>query len=101
MELDAIDRRLVAELERDADRPNVALAREIGLSPAATLNRVKRLKQAGVIRGIVAEVDAEALGFPLHVFVAVEVRRHDERASERFREAVDAMPQVIRADWVT
>ena len=49
-ELDDVDLRLLEELERDADRPNVELARIVGLSPAATHKRVRRLKDEGVIQ---------------------------------------------------
>jgi Lrp/AsnC family leucine-responsive transcriptional regulator len=100
MELDHLDLRLLAELERDADRTNVELARVVGLSPAATLHRVRRLKDGGVIRSVGARVDAEQAGFPLHVYIAVTVGRHDETAHRRLQEAVNGIPQVIRADWV-
>jgi Lrp/AsnC family leucine-responsive transcriptional regulator len=100
MDLDATDLRLLAELERDADRPNVELARVAGLSPAATLQRVRRLKEGGVIQAITARVDPEAAGFPLSVYVAVTVGRHDDAAHRRLETAVDSIPQVIRADWI-
>ena len=100
MELDHTDLRLLAELQRDADRTNVQLARIVGLSPAATLNRVRRLKEGGVIRAITARLDHEAAGFPLSVYVAVTVGRHDEAAHRRLQAAVRDIPQVIRADWV-
>jgi Lrp/AsnC family leucine-responsive transcriptional regulator len=100
MELDATDLKLLAELERDADRTNVQLSRIAGLSPAATLNRVRRLKEGGVVKAIRAQVDPEAAGFPLSVFVAVTVGRHDEAAHDRLQDAVAGIPQVIRADWV-
>ena len=48
LSLDVIDVRLLTALQADADRPNVELARLVGLSPAATLNRVRRLKESGV-----------------------------------------------------
>jgi Lrp/AsnC family transcriptional regulator, leucine-responsive regulatory protein len=99
--LDEIDLKLLGELEADADRPNVELARLVKLSPAATLNRVRRLKQSGVIRCITAQVDPEAAGFSLHVYVAVTLGRHDEEAHERFERALREMPQIVRADWVT
>ena len=99
--LDEIDRRLIEELEQDADRPNVELARRIGLSPAATLNRVRRLKDEGVIAGIRARVDPNSVGFPLQVFVTVALQRHDEAAERRFTHAVQRLPQVIAADWLT
>src|SRR3954468_13312179 len=101
LELDPIDVRLLTELERDADRSNVDLARPVGLSPAATLHRVRRLKEGGVIRAVTAQVDAEEAGFPLSVYLEVTVGRHDEAAHRRLQEAVRGIPQVIRADWVT
>jgi Lrp/AsnC family transcriptional regulator, leucine-responsive regulatory protein len=99
--LDNIDLRLLAELQTDADRPNVELARLVGLSPAATLNRVKRLKESGVVRRITARLDSTAAGLPLQVYVAVTLARHDEVGHRRLHQAVKAMPEIISADWVT
>jgi Lrp/AsnC family transcriptional regulator, leucine-responsive regulatory protein len=100
VKLDEIDLILLSELQEDADRTNVELARIIGLSPAGTLNRVRRLKESGVIRRISARLDAAEAGFPLQVYVSVTLARHEPRASRGFEEAVRAMPQVIAADWV-
>lgn len=99
--LDVIDVKLLTELQTDADRPNVELARLIGLSPAATLNRVRRLKESGVLRRITARLDSTAAGFPLQVYLMVTLARHDDAATRRFAEAVAALPQVIAADHVT
>jgi DNA-binding Lrp family transcriptional regulator len=101
VQLDSIDVRLLAELQTDADRANVELARVVGLSPAATLNRVRRLKESGVLRRISARLDSSAAGFPLQVYVMVTLARHDEAAHRRFQEAAASLPQVISADWVT
>jgi len=98
--LDEIDVRLLTELQLDADRPNVELARLVGLSPAATLHRVRRLKESGVIRSISARLDSTTAGFPLQVYVAVTLARHDEKANRRFEEAVREIEQIIAADWV-
>jgi Lrp/AsnC family leucine-responsive transcriptional regulator len=100
-QLDLIDIRLLEELQRDADRSNVELARLFELSPAATLHRIRRLKQSGIVAGIVARLDSTTAGFPLQVYVAVTLARHEERDHRRFREAVLAMPEVLSADWVT
>ena len=100
-EFDSIDLRLLEELQQDADRPNVELARLVGLSPAATLHRIRRLKESGIVRGITARLDSAAAGFPLQVYVAVTLERHDDTAHRRFAQAVRAMPEVISADWVT
>jgi len=99
--LDLIDLKLLEELQRDADRHNVELARLVELSPAATLHRVRRLKESGLIRGIVARLDTSSAGFPLQVYVAVTLQRHDEASHRRFAGTVRAMPEVIAADWVT
>src|SRR3954452_8601883 len=99
--LDEVDIRLIRELEQDADRPNVELARIVGLSPAATLNRVRRLKEEGVITGIHAHVDAGQAGLPLQVFVLASLGQHDEAANRRFAQVVQKSPNIISADWVT
>ena len=99
--LDSVDIRLLAELERDADRPNVELARLVGLSPAATLNRVRRLKEAGIVAGIHARLDPKEAGFPLQVYVAATLNEHDQAAHKRFEQSVKRIPNVISADWGT
>src|SRR5215475_10831465 len=76
--LDSIDLKLLEELQVDADRPNVELARLVELSPAATLHRVRRLKESGIIRNIGARLDSTAAGFPLYVYVAVTLERHGD-----------------------
>jgi Lrp/AsnC family transcriptional regulator, leucine-responsive regulatory protein len=99
--LDDIDIMLLTELQADADRTNVELARIVGLSPAATLHRVRRLKQTGVIRVISAQLDAAAAGFPLQLYVTAELGRHDPRSTRVFEDQVRALPQIISADNVT
>lgn len=101
LSLDLIDLSLLEELQINADRSNVELARIVGLSPAATLHRVRRLKESGIVRSIVARLDAAEAGFPLQVYVAVTLARHGDTAHRRFAEAIRAMPEVISADWVT
>jgi Lrp/AsnC family leucine-responsive transcriptional regulator len=98
--LDEVDVRLLTALQEDADRTNVELARLAGLSPAATLHRVRRLKESGVIRIIAAQVDPAAAGFPLRVYVTASLARHDLRSSHVFENHVRAVPQIIAADNV-
>jgi Lrp/AsnC family leucine-responsive transcriptional regulator len=99
--LDPIDVRLLTELQLDADRPNVELARLVGLSPAATLNRVRRLKESGVVRRVTARLDSTTAGFPLQLYVAVTLVRHDDSGHRRFHKCVAELPEIISADWVT
>jgi len=98
--LDEIDVKLLNALQEDADRTNVELARLVGLSPAATLHRVRRLKESGVIRVISAQLDPVACGFPLQLYVTATLARHDPRSSNVFDEQIRALPQIIAADNV-
>ena len=100
VELDEVDVELLTALQEDADRTNVELARLIGLSPAATLHRVRRLKESGVIRIISAQLDPVAAGFPLQVYVTATLARHDPRSSRIFDDEIRSLPQIIAADNV-
>src|SRR6266516_1239733 len=100
VQLDEVDIQLLSALQEDADRTNVELARLTGLSPAATLHRVRRLKESGVIRVIRAEVDPAAAGFPLQVYVTATLARHDPRSSRVFDDLIRSMPQIVMADNV-
>ena len=100
VELDDIDVKLLTALQADADCTNVELARLVGLSPAATLHRVRWLKESGVIRIISAQLDPAAAGFPLQLYVTATLSRHDPRSSRIFEDQVRALPQIIAADNV-
>src|SRR5262252_5560559 len=97
VDLDEVDVKLLTALQADADCTNVELARLVGLSPAATLHRVRRLKETGVIRVISAQLDPAACGFPLQVYVTATLSRHDPRSSRIFDDNIMALPQVIAA----
>ncbi len=73
------------------------LARLVGLSPAATLHRVRRLKESGVIRIISARLDPDACGFPLQVYVTATLARHDVRSSNVFDDLIRSVPQITSA----
>jgi Lrp/AsnC family leucine-responsive transcriptional regulator len=100
VDLDDVDLQLLTALQGDADHTNVELARLVGLSPTATLHRVRRLKASGVIRVITARLDPAAAGFPLQVYVAASLARHDPRSSRTFEDQLRAMPQITAADNV-
>jgi Lrp/AsnC family leucine-responsive transcriptional regulator len=99
--LDLIDLELLKQLQLDADRSNVELSRLVGLSPAATLHRVRRLKSEGIVRAVVAQLDPTVAGFPLHVYLLVTIERHDDASHRKFAQTVKNLPEVISADWVT
>ena len=98
--LDEIDVRLLKELEVDADRPTSSWRGSSGSLPPPRCNRVRRLKESGVIRRIAARLDSAAAGFALQVYVMVTLARHDEAAERRFFAEVRALENVISADSV-
>jgi Lrp/AsnC family transcriptional regulator, leucine-responsive regulatory protein len=100
VELDEVDVKLLTALQADADCTNVELARLVGLSPAATLHRVRWLKESGVIRIISAQLDPVAAGFPLQLYVTATLARHDLRSARVFEDQIRATPQIITADIV-
>ena len=99
--MDAIDRRILRALARNGRLSNAELAEAVGLSPSPCWTRVRRLEQAGVIRGYAALLDQTALGLPDTVFIEVMMDRHDEANLRRFEEAVQAMPEVLECHLVT
>lgn len=96
-EIDPIDRRILTALQRDCEIPLEELGRVVGLSRNACWRRVKRMEEAGIIRGRVALCDAEALGLGLTVFIAVRTDRHDAGWLDEFMKAVKSLPEILGA----
>lgn len=92
--LDAIDRRILAELQRDGTLSVDQLSARVGLSRNACWRRVRMLEDEGVITGRVALVDAERLGLGLSVFILVRTSTHDPEWLARFREAATSFPEI-------
>src|SRR5215471_16275737 len=99
--LDAIDRRIVAEFQADARLSNVQLAEKVGLSPSPCLRRVKRLEQAGYIEGYRATLRRDRIGLGFSVFVGVKIDGHANERALAFEKAVTAMPEVISCHLVS
>jgi Lrp/AsnC family transcriptional regulator len=94
-DLDRLDRRILAELQRDATPAIADLAEQVGLSTNACWRRIKRLEELGIIRGRVALLDPQKLGIGVTVFVAVRTNEHNDDWLQQFAEAVDAIPEVM------
>lgn len=93
-DIDTIDRRLLAELQRDATLTVDQLSERLNLSRNACWRRVKILEEKGVITGRVALVDADKLGLGLSVFVILRTSHHDPDWLKRFRDAVTSFPEI-------
>jgi Lrp/AsnC family leucine-responsive transcriptional regulator len=95
--MDAIDRKIIRALTRNGRATNAELSEEVGLSPSPCWTRVRRLEQAGVIKGYTALIDQAAVGLPDTVFIEVMMERHDEDSLRRFEETVLAIPRCWNA----
>lgn len=93
-EIDTIDRRILAELQRDGSLSIDQLSDRVNLSRNACWRRMKRLEEDGVISGRVALVDAEKIGLGLSVFILVRTSRHDPDWLKLFRDAVTSLPEI-------
>ncbi len=100
IELDDLDRQILRALVRDATQSASALGRRFGLSQPATWRRIKRLEEAGVIRGRQLRVNAEALGFGVTVFLGVKLATKGRVSLEDFERAVSAIPEVQTVEHV-
>ncbi len=91
--IDDIDRKLLAELQRDASESLERLGERVGLSRNACWNRIRRLEEAGIVKARVALVDPEKINLGLSVFIAVRTNEHDPDWLETFARETRAMPE--------
>lgn len=99
--LDAIDVRILRELQADARLPNLTLAERVGLSPSPCSRRVKLLEEAGVIEGYRAVLNRAAIDLGLTVFAGIRVERHTHENAEAFVAAVLAIDEVVACHLVS
>lgn len=100
-QIDDIDKTILGELQKDSAISNVELARRISLSPPAVHTRIKRLEELGYIRGYVALLDREKLGYDMLCIISVTLQLHHMDNINTFREAVAGMPEVLECYFVT
>ena len=101
MNLDALDLRILRELQADASLSNVVLAQRVGLSPSPCLARVKVLEREGVIRQVVALLNAQALGLHLNVFISISLKQQTRASLEAFEAKVCAREEVMECYLMT
>ena len=82
--LDVVDRKILSELQKDASRSLDDIAKTIGASKTPVWNRIKKLREAGVIKRTTVELDAEALGFEACFFVLIRTSEHEADWQDRF-----------------
>ena len=98
-QLDAIDLKILHELQEDGRITNVELAKRVGISPPPCLRRVRALEEEGYIHGYRGLLDARKLGFDVTVFAAVHLSSQAEADLRAFEEFVRAEP-LVRECWM-
>jgi DNA-binding Lrp family transcriptional regulator len=99
--LDHIDKKILTLLQERGRITNAELSRQVGLSAASALERVKKLERGGVIKGYHASLDHTAVGIGLVILVEVILARHQHDAIVRFIEAIQDVDEILACYHVT
>ncbi|OIQ33729.1 Lrp/AsnC family transcriptional regulator [Phaeobacter sp. B1627] len=95
--IDATDKKILAELQRDAGQSLDEIAKQVGSSKTPVWNRIRKLREAGVVGNQTMILDAEALGFEACFFVLIRTSEHEADWQARFLRALQERPEVQEA----
>lgn len=99
--MDTKDQQIVRALQRDGRMTNQDLAEAVNLSPSPCLRRVRNLEARGVIQGYSADVDANAYGLPITVFVRIRLERHNQSDVQNFERRIRTIDEVLECHIMT
>jgi DNA-binding Lrp family transcriptional regulator len=99
--LDAVDLRILEQLQRDGRCTNAVLADRVGLSESACSKRLRRLERTGVIEGYRALIRDGALGPSVTIFVQLKLAASGPAQLKAFERLIERVPQVVDCDLVT
>ena len=99
--MDKTDKNIIRCLQQNARITNQELAEKVNLSPSPCLRRVKALEQSGIIKNYTLEVDAEAYGLPITVFVLVQLDKHSQEVVKHFEQSIAAEEKVLECFVMT
>ena len=95
--LDDLDRKILVELQRDAAQSLDEIAKTVGSSKTPVWNRIRKMREAGVIRQQTVIVDPDALGLEACFFVLIRTSEHEAEWQKAFLSALRARPEVLEA----
>ena len=101
IKLGQVDKMILRILQADGNITNVRLSEEIGLSPAPTLESVKKLESLGVITAYHAKLDTDALGFVFSAFVLITIKGYKKRDFELFKSNIKEIEEVVECHEIT
>ncbi len=96
-QIDEIDRKILSELQEDASQSLDEIARKVGSSKTPVWNRIRKLREAGVIGRQTVILDAEALGLEACFFVLIRTSEHEAAWQRKFLQVLRARPEVLEA----
>ena len=99
--LDRYDIAILRALQDEARLTNLELAERIGLSPAPTWRRVRRLEEQGYITGYRAEIDRRKVGLGVLAFVRMDAERNNAAATRALEEAIRRVPEVVACHYIS
>ncbi|MCI2398831.1 Lrp/AsnC family transcriptional regulator [Aliiroseovarius subalbicans] len=97
MRLDDVDRKILRELQADASQSLDLIARKVGSSKTPVWNRIRKMREGGVIGPQTVIVDAETLGFEACFFVLIRTSEHEAEWQAKFLTALRERPEVMEA----
>lgn len=99
--LDKLDLKILRTLQENAKITNLQLSSEIGLSPAPTLERVKKLERLKLIKGYHAQLNAEMVGIGISAIIQITLTRQIENAISNFKKEINKIPEIMECYQVT
>jgi DNA-binding Lrp family transcriptional regulator len=101
IKLDNTDKKILEILQSNAKITNAQLSKDIGLSPAPTLERVKKLENSGIIKSYHAMLDTAKIGLGVSTFVQVTLKGHNKKNIDFFLNEINQIPEVIECHHIT
>ena len=101
MKIDSIDKKILNTLQKNAKITNAKLSKEIGLSPAPTLERVRKLETRGIISGYHAKLDKSKIGLNVSTYVMVSLKSHNKKNLELFIDQINNVDNIVECHHIT
>ena len=101
MKIDNIDRTILRMLQENSKITNAYLSKQIGLSPAPTLERVRKLEKKGIISGYHAQLNLSKIGLGVSTFVLVSLKEHNKKNINIFLDKINKVKNVIECHHIT
>ena len=101
MKIDRTDKKILELLQKNAKITNAKLSKEIGLSPAPTLERVRKLEARGIISGYHAKLNMSKIGLGVSTFVMVSLKGHNKKNLKSFLDKIKDVENIVECHHIT